>query len=261
MRFVDTHAHLWWEDFNADLDDVLSRTRSAGVEAVLNLGTDLESSQAGIELAERSNLCWAAVGFHPNDAAAWAHDPEAGEAALRRLARHPRVVAIGESGLDFYRDRVRPEDQIASLAAHLRLARETSLPIVLHNREATPELQAALEEHDEGVTAILHCFAGGAAFGRWAIERGHYLGLGGVFTYRSSPLREIVGEWDTGRLLLETDAPFLAPVPHRGKRNEPAFVVDTARAVAEALQMPLEELAEITTANARRVLGLPAEAI
>jgi len=259
VTFVDTHAHLWWEDFAADLDDVLNRARRAGVGAILNLGTDLESSRAGIALAEANDLCWAAVGFHPNDATAWVHDPEAGEAALRRLARHPRVVAIGESGLDFYRDRVRPEDQTASLAAHFRLARETSLPLVLHNREATTELQAALEEHGEGVTAILHCFTGSAAFGRWAIERGHYLGLGGVFTYSSSPLREIVGEWDTGRLLLETDAPFLAPVPHRGTRNEPAFVVETGRAVAGALQMSLEELAAITTANARRVLGLPAD--
>ncbi len=259
MTFVDTHAHLWWEDFDPDREAVLTRARSAGVAAILNLGTDLETSRAAVALAESSDLCWAAVGFHPNDADAWADDPEAARGALIELTAHPRVVAIGESGLDFYRDRVGAERQQAALEAHFALARTTSLPIILHNREASTELQSSLEQLDEGVTAILHCFTGPAAFGNWAIERGHYLGLGGVFTFPSSDLRAVVGQWNPDHLLLETDAPFLAPVPHRGQRNEPAFVVDTARAVAAALGMELDKLAALTSANARRVLGLPSE--
>ncbi len=255
MTLIDTHAHLWWSDFDTDREEVLTRARSAGVIAILNLGTDLATSRAAVELAGRSDLCWAAVGFHPNDAETWTAGPEAARAGIRALAEHPRVVAIGESGLDFYRTGAGREAQYRSLEAHFALARETSLPIVLHNRNAAAELQTALEQWDEGVTAILHCFSGEADFGAWAIARGHYLGLGGVFTFPSSRLREIVGGWDRSRLLLETDAPFLAPVPHRGERNEPAYLVATARAVAAALDLSPEALAELTTDNARRVLG------
>ena len=251
----DTHAHLFWEDFQEDLDQVLDRAREAGVEGILNLGTNVETSRACVDLAERSPLCWAAVGWHPNDAAGFAEDPEGGGEAIRSLAGHPRVAAIGESGLDFYRDRASSEAQHASLRFHFDLARETGKPIVLHNREATEELRSALADLDEGVTAILHSFIGPEEFGRWAIDRGHYLGLGGIFTFRSSDLPEMVGSWDVDHILVETDSPFLAPVPHRGRRNEPAFVADTARTVADALDIPFEELARRTTENAHRVFG------
>ncbi|MFO7768223.1 MAG: TatD family hydrolase [bacterium] len=249
----DTHAHLFWEDFQEDLEDVLDRAREAGVEGILNLGTDPDTSRACVELAEHSPLCWAAVGWHPNDAGGFAADPRGAGDAIRNLVDHPRVIAIGESGLDFYRDRSPAEAQYESLRFHFELARETGKPLVLHNREAGDELRETLEEMDEGVTAVLHSFVGDTAFGRWATDRGHYLGLGGIFTFRTSGLPGMVHAWDLDRLLVETDSPFLAPVPHRGKRNEPAFVADTARAVAEALEIPFEELARRTTANAHRL--------
>jgi TatD DNase family protein len=257
----DTHAHLFWDAFDSDRDDAVARARDADVRAILNLGTTVETSRQCLQLAERHPECWAAVGFHPNDIGAFEEDPDRGMDALRTMVAHERVVAVGETGLDLYRNRDSLPTQQHSLVRHFDLARQTGLPLVLHNREATRELRAALEEHDEGITAVLHCFTGDEAFGRWAIDRGHYLGLGGVFTFRSSELPGMIGAWDPARLLLETDSPFLSPVPLRGKRNEPSHVVHTARAVAEALEIPFEELADLTTSNACRAFGLPPEAL
>ncbi len=257
MKLVDTHAHLFWEDYEHDLDEVVERARDAGVEAILNLGTDDETSAECVNLAERYPTCWAAAGVHPNDASLYDSDRDAVMGRVRDLLSHPKVIAVGESGLDLYRDRVSLDTQIRCLEDHFALAREHGLPIVLHNRQADAELRDALVKWDEGVTAILHCFAGDAEFGRWAIERGHFLGLGGVFTFPSSSLREMVGEWDLDHILLETDSPFLSPVPYRGKRNEPTYVADTAALVADTLGMTHDDLAERTTANAYRALDIP----
>ena len=256
MIAVDTHCHLFWSDFDSDRDDVVRRAVESGVSAILNLGTTVETSRDCIALAERYEQCWAAVGFHPHDVEVFAVDPEEAVSELRSLTGHPKVVAVGETGLDFYRGRETEEAQRASLQAHFVMARETGLPIVLHNRSAGPELREMLEEYDSEVTAILHCFVGDEEFGRWAIDRGHYLGLGGIFTFPSSDLPGMVTAWDIDRLVLETDSPFLSPLPHRGRRNEPAFIVHTARAIAEALGMSVEDLSERTTANACRVLDL-----
>lgn len=260
MNLFDTHAHLFWEDFRADLEDVLERAEGVGVGAILNLGTTLETSELCVSLAERYEQCWAAAGFHPNDADHFGADPQRGAAGVRELLSHPGVIAVGETGLDFYRDRVRPDVQLESLKVHFDLARESGLPIVLHNREADNEIRTALEKWDEGVTAVLHCFAGDEEFGKWATGRGHYLGLGGVFTFPSSGLRQMVTAWDLDHILLETDSPFLSPVPHRGKRNEPSFVAHTAGAIADALGTTAEEVAERTTANACRLFGLGSRA-
>jgi TatD DNase family protein len=253
LTLFDTHAHLWWSDFDPDRDEVLARARAAGVREVLNLGTTAATSRSCLALAEREPLCWAAVGLHPNDLQEYAADPAGNLAAIEALCTHPRVVAVGETGLDFYREHSDREVQLTALHDHLDLARRTSLPVVLHNRQADAELREAIESWGDGVTAVFHCFTGDAAFGRWAIEGGHYLGLGGVLTFRSSDLRERVAAWDLDRILLETDSPFLAPVPHRGKRNEPALITLTAAALAEALGLGPEEVAERTRANAFRV--------
>ncbi|MFC1559030.1 TatD family hydrolase [Gemmatimonadota bacterium] len=260
MKLVDTHAHLFWEDYEHDLDEVMERAQDAGVEAILNLGTDDETSTECVDLAERYPACWAAAGIHPNDAMLYDSNRDAVMGRLRDLLSHPKVIAVGESGLDLYRDRVSLDTQIRCLEDHFDMARENDLPIVLHNRQADAQLRDMLVKWDEGVTAILHCFIGDVEFGRWAIERGHFLGLGGVFTFPSSSLREMVGEWDPDFLLLETDSPFLSPVPFRGKRNEPSYVAHTAVQVAEALGMTHEELAGRTTANAYRVFDIPASA-
>jgi TatD DNase family protein len=255
---IDTHAHLFWPDFDSDRDLVVQRAARAGIEAILNLGTSVETSRECINLAEAHDSCWAAVGVHPNQIEEWAKDPASSRRALMELAAHPRVCAIGESGLDYFRSRATRSLQLSALEQHAEMARETGLPLVLHNRMADDDLRSALEAWDRGVTVILHCFTGDEALGRWAIDRGHYLGLGGVFTYPSSELPRLVGSWDPDRLLLETDSPFLAPAPHRGQRNEPAYLLHTARAVAEALSWSLQEVTERTTRNARRVLRLPA---
>lgn len=256
MSFFDTHAHLWWEDFAPDRDEVLERARTAGVVGILNLGTTAATSRSALELAEQDPLCWAAVGLHPNDLQTYAADPTGSLAAIEALADDPRVVAIGETGLDFYREHIDPDIQRAALRDQLDLARRTGLPVVLHNREADAALREAVDAWGEGVTAVFHCFTGDADFGRWAIERGHYLGIGGVLTFKSSDLREQVRAWDPDHLLLETDSPFLAPVPHRGRRNEPAYLTLTARALAEALGSTPEEVAARTTENALRLFGL-----
>jgi len=256
VKLVDTHAHLFWEDFESDREEVISRARDAGLEVILNLGTDVETSRACIALAEKYPMCLAAVGIHPNDVALHEPDIDAVMDHIAELLEHRQVVAVGETGIDLYRDRVPLDTQLRFLEGHFHLACEYSLPIVLHNRQADSEIRDALLKWDEGVTAILHCFVGDVAFGKWAIERGHYLGLGGVFTFPSSSLRQMAGEWDRDHLLLETDSPFLSPVPYRGQRNEPARVADVAIAVAEALGIPMEELAQETTENAARVLGL-----
>ncbi len=257
MKAFDTHAHLFWSDFDKDRDEVISRAAEHGVTGILNLGTTVDSSQACIALAEKYTYCHAAIGFHPHDVEIFAADPDEKISQLLSLVEQPEVVAVGETGLDFFGGRDTEEAQVASLHAHFDLARRTGLPIVLHNRNASGELKDFLEEYDSEVTAILHCFTGDEWFGMWAIERGHYLGLGGIFTFPSSDLPDMVRSWDLDHLLLETDSPFLSPVPYRGKRNEPSCVIHTARAIAEVVGISPEELGERTTANACRVLGLP----
>jgi len=257
LKTFDTHAHLFWSDFDKDREEVLSRAAEQGVTGILNLGTTIDSSKACIVLAEKYPHCHAAIGFHPHDAANFSTDPDENLAKLLSLAAQPGVVAIGETGLDFFKDRDTEEVQVESLHAHFDLALRTGLPIVLHNRNASKELKGFLEEYNSDVTAIFHCFTGDEQFGKWAIEHGHYLGLGGIFTFPSCDLRDMVRSWDLDHLLLETDSPFLSPVPYRGKRNEPSFVLHTARAIAEVVGISPEELGERTTANACRVLGLP----
>jgi len=257
LKTFDTHAHLFWSDFDKDRDEVINRAAEHGVTGILNLGTTVESSQACIALAQKYTHCHAAIGFHPNDVEIFAVDPDENISRLLSLAQQPEVVAVGETGLDFFRGRDTEKVQVLSLHAHFDLARRTGLPIVLHNRSADEELKDFLEEYGSDVTAILHCFTGEEKFGLWAIERGHYLGLGGIFTFPSCDLPDMVKSWDLDHLLLETDSPFLSPVPFRGKRNEPSHVIHTARAIAEAVGITTEELGEITTANACRVLGLP----
>lgn len=257
MITFDTHAHLFWSNFDSDRDEVIERATGAGVAAILNLGTTVDTSRTCISLAERHDRCWAAVGFHPHDVGAFSYDRDEALTQLRILAEHPKVVAVGETGLDFYRGRKNEQLQRDSLRVHLDLARAADLPVVLHNRAAGSELRAILEEYGPEITAILHCFVGDEEFGHWAIDRGHYLGLGGIFTFPSSGLPEMVKAWNLDHLVLETDSPFLSPAPHRGKRNEPSFIVHTAVAIADALGMAAEELAARTTANACRVLDIP----
>lgn len=263
-HLVDTHAHLDHPQFDADRAAVIERARAAGVTRILTVGTDLPSSRAAVALAtHHAELC-ATVGVHPH--AAGALSPSA-LAELRALAAHPKVVAIGEIGLDFYRDRAPRAQQQAAFAAQLELAAELGLPVVIHCREAEGPLMAMLRswvaEHPaprRGWRGVLHAFPGDAAMAEEAAALGFMIALGGPVTFENARrLHALVPQLSLDHLLLETDAPYLAPHPRRGQRNEPAWIVRVAEAIARLHGDSLTEVAKRTTANAMAVFGLSAD--
>ncbi len=259
MRLVDSHAHLNHPDYHPELDAVLARAAEAGVTAILVPGYDLESSRQAVALAARDHAgapaLYAAVGIHPHDAEMC---DDAALAVLRELLAHPRVVAVGETGLDYYRDRSPREKQQAALRAHLSLARETDKPIILHNRDADSDLLRLLRA--EGLPAaggVLHCFSGDAALAEEALALRLMVSAAGQVTFKNAaPLRQALVTVPHDRLLIETDSPYLAPVPHRGRRNEPAWVAEVARGLAAVHGTTPEALAAATTENAGRLFGI-----
>jgi TatD DNase family protein len=262
---IDSHVHLDRPEFAEDRLQVLSRAQEAGVAGFLNVGYDLASSRTSAALAAADDRVLATVGVHPHDAAQLADAAgtltAAGRdslAALRDLARDPAVVGIGETGLDFFRDLSPRTAQRRALTAQLELAAQLRLPVVLHIRDAYEETLAVLEE--VGVPqrgAVLHSFAGEARHARWARERGCLLGIGGPITYRNGRLPQVLVEAGItpDDVLLETDAPWLPPVPHRGRRNEPSFLTHTRDRLAELLGIAPAALAAATDANFRRLFG------
>jgi len=261
---VDSHVHLNRRDFSHDLPEVLARAAAAGIGGFLNVGYDLPSSEQSVALAAQDPRIFASVGVHPHDASVLAEKDgrltQAGEQALESLeqcARQPGVVAIGEIGLDFFRDlSPRPAQQTAFLQ-QLRLAERLELPVILHVRNAYPEARAILDT--AGIPTrrgVMHAFAGDLETARWACERGLWLGIGGPVTYKSSPLPDILTAVRPDNLLLETDAPWLPPVPFRGKRNEPAHVRLVAETVAALYGMELDDIARCTTGNFQELFAV-----
>ncbi|MDI6631161.1 MAG: TatD family hydrolase [Bacillota bacterium] len=254
MQLTDTHCHLDDERFDPDRAAVVGRARAAGVTRIITVGYDLASSRRGIDLAGSLTGVFAVVGVHPHDAAA--APPDYIE-VLRRLAREPRVVAVGEIGLDFYRDLSPRPVQREVFAAQLRLARELGLPVVIHCRDAHGEVCEILKREAAGLAGVMHCFSGSWEEAEHFLALGFHISIAGPVTFpQSTKLVEVARRVPLDRLLLETDAPYLTPVPHRGKRNEPAYLVHTARRVAEIRGISLEELASATTENAARLFGL-----
>jgi TatD DNase family protein len=255
---VDTHAHLHDPAFDADRAAVLARARAAGVVAMVTIGTDLATSEAAVALAAAHADVYAAVGIHPHDART--ADTETLE-RLAGLARRPKVVAIGEIGLDYYRTLAPPDVQRAALVAQLRLARAAGKPVLLHCREAHEDLlDLCAAEGVAAVGGILHCFSGDLASARRGLELGLLVSIAGPVTYPSAGrLAEVVRALPLGALVLETDCPYLPPQPWRGRRNEPAYLPATAARVAELRGMPVAALAAATgqTAAARLGLALP----
>ncbi|HBY96604.1 MAG TPA: hydrolase TatD [Chloroflexi bacterium] len=257
---IDTHVHLDFHQFDRDRDAVIGRAAEAGVMQMITIGTDLATSRAAIGLAERYAGVFAAVGVHPNDSAAW--DPIETPAELRALAAHPKVVAIGEIGLDYYWERVPHDHQARVFQQQLELAAERDLPVVIHDREAHADLMTILRQWVSDVTprrrrGVLHFYSGDRAMADEALALGFCLGVDGPITYKNATeLQALVAGLPLDRLLLETDAPFLAPQPYRGKRNEPAYVVEVARKVAELQGCSLGTVATQTTRNARALFGL-----
>lgn len=251
-ELFDTHAHLHFSGFDDDRAAVLARARDAGVRRMVTIGTDAETTRTAIALAEREADVWATAGVHPHDAA------ESDEAALtdvERLAAEPRVVAIGEIGLDFFRNLSPPETQERVLRRFVALARRLRKPVVVHCRDAHAETLTILgEERAADVGGIMHCFSGDVEIARRCLDLGLLISLAGPVTYPNArALPEVARFGPVDRLVLETDCPFLPPQGYRGKRNEPAYLVLTAARVAELRGEPLDDLARRTTDNARRL--------
>lgn len=252
----DSHCHLNHEDFLPDLEAVLARAAAAGVELMLVPGYDLPSSRRAVALADRYPQLLAAVGVHPHDAASL---DSAALVELRELARHPRVVAIGEIGLDFYRDLSPRAEQLRAFAEQIRLAREMSKPIIIHQREAEAFARDLfLAERGGELGGVWHCFSGSRELAELAVEQGFALGLAGPVTFPNARgLAALAAEVPAENLLIETDAPYLSPHPHRGRRNEPARLPLIAGRLAELRHQPLEDLVRATTDNFQRIFRLP----
>ena len=262
---VDTHCHLDLGSFEGDLAEVQFRAWEAGLERILVPGLDLASSRKAVQLAESHPKLFAAVGVHPNSARTWT---DSTKAELKALSAHPKVVAVGEIGLDYYRDHAPHDLQRQVLEEQLELALEVELPVVLHVRNASENDRACIRDLEKMVgpwqknviqevpnlrdrLGVVHSFSGDIEEARRIIKLGFYLGISGPVTYkRAENLRKVVASVSLKRLLLETDAPFLTPSPYRGKRNEPAYVTFVAEKISELRDLPLKEIAEITSENA-----------
>lgn len=252
MIWIDSHCHL--DSLEGDLTDALQRAGEAGLAAMITIGTDLPSSREAVKLATEHAGVYATVGIHPYDAEDF---DEVVGAEIEQLAGSPKVVAIGEVGLDFYRDHASPEAQRRAFEAQIELSKKLALPMVMHIRNAFPQVIEQLERAGPPATLIFHCFSGGAPEARTAVEMGGFVSFAGNVSYKNAEnLREAARVVPLDRLLVETDSPYLSPVPHRGKPNEPRNVADVGAAVAAALGRPVEEIAEATTANARKAFNL-----
>jgi TatD DNase family protein len=252
---VDHHCHLDFPEFAADRDGVIGRAGAAGVGMMVSISTRIRRLDRLLEIAGRYDNVLCSVGTHPH----YAHEElDVSVAEIVRLARHPKVVAIGEAGLDYFYANSPREAQAQGLRAHIAAARDTGLPLVVHARDADADIAGILEEETAlgAFPGVLHCFTGGAELARRGVDLGLYISFSGIVTFKKSDrLREIAASVPLDRLLVETDAPYLAPGKHRGKRNEPAFVVETAAVLAQAKRVGLDELAGATTANFFRLYG------
>jgi TatD DNase family protein len=249
VKLIDSHCHLNYEGLVERQEEVLDHARERGVHGFLNISTRQREWDDVISVAEQHPDVWASVGVHPHEADA---HPDLGAAALVERTKHPRVIGIGECGLDYYYDKSDRQAQRERFQAHIDAARQTGLPLIVHTREAEEDtaeiLDAAVKQ--DGVTGVLHCFTGSAELARKGLDLGFFISLSGIVTFKNARDLQETAKWlPSDQMLVETDSPFLAPVPHRGQKCEPAFVADTAAFVAELRGEAPEHLAESTTAN------------
>jgi TatD DNase family protein len=260
MELIDTHAHLDAQEFDHDRDEVIARALAAGVAKIITVGTDISSSQRAVALADKYPHIYAAVGVHP-------HDADRVESSfliqLTELTKHPKVVAIGETGLDFYRNYSSREAQFNILHGQLELAAELNLPIIIHARQASREMMETLSDWVKLHTdtsrrprGVIHCFSENEQIARKHLDMGFYISFTGSVSYPQSSALAVAKSIPIDKMMVETDCPFQTPQKHRGKRNEPSYVVLTAETLALALGMPLEKFAEQTTENAKRLFQL-----
>jgi TatD DNase family protein len=253
---IDTHCHVQMRQFTADRERVIASAFSGGVGRLIVPGTDVETSKAALDVAKQyAGRIFAGVGVHPHDASTLT--PQA-LIELRALAQQPAVVAIGEIGLDYYRDLSPRDIQRDALVAQLGLARELDLPVIVHNRESHDDMIALLRAHGTGVRGVFHCFIGDRAMANDALNLGFYLSFAGPLTYpRNEELRDVAAWAPSDRILVETDSPYLSPQPLRGKRNEPQHVALVAHTLAQTRGVTDEEIADLTTRNASNLFRLP----
>jgi TatD DNase family protein len=269
--YIDSHAHLFFKDFKDDLEVVLGRAKTTGIDYIVNPGTDLETSKESVDLARSHKEIYAAVGFHPHDASK-ANTETLAE--IERLSYERKVVAIGEIGLDYHYNFSPPEQQREVFATQIEIAVRRNLPIIIHSREAEPDTVSIVERalinnpdwmNNDGTMSprgVFHCFPGDEAMARKVIGWGFFISIPGPVTFSSKPnkpntMAEVVGAIPLEHILLETDSPYLTPVPHRGKRNEPSNIPLIAKKIAEIKGVPEEEVGTITSQNVRRLFGIP----
>ncbi len=251
---IDTHTHLDFDQFDADRNNVIYRAKQADVAGMITIGIDLDTSLKAMEIAEQYTNVFAAAGIHPHDAGE-AKDEDLER--LRELYQHPGVVAIGEVGLDFYRNLTKPDIQRKTFRFFLELAKELDLPLIIHTRDADNEILSILREKGKrGWRGVFHCFSGDVKMAEQVLDMGFYISFTGNITFKNSNSAAVAKHIPVERLLVETDCPFMAPVPHRGKRNEPAYVQFVAQRLAEIKGVSFENLARTTTKNAVELFGL-----
>lgn len=257
-QLIDTHCHLDMQPYQDDLDQVIAQAATCGVQRIVTVGIDLDSSRAAIRLAGEYPGLFATVGVHPHNVT---HLTDQDYAELATLAKQPGVVAYGEIGLDFYYDHAPAAVQIDHFSRQVDLAKQLNLPLVIHDREAHAEvLEILTKAQPSPAGGVMHCFSGDAAFAQAIIDLGFYVSIPGVVTFKKAEvLQEAVRNVPLDRIILETDGPFLAPEPRRGRRNEPALMLFTAEKVAELKGLTLEEVAEATTRNAEQLFRLVSE--
>ncbi|MBD3861530.1 TatD family hydrolase [Bacillus sp. 28A-2] len=251
----DTHAHLNAEQYNEDLEQVIERAKSEKVERIVVVGFDRPTITRAMDLIEEYDFIYAAIGWHPVDAIDMTDDDLAW---IKDLSQHEKVVAIGEMGLDYYWDKSPKDVQKEVFRRQIALAKEVNLPIVIHNRDATEDVVTILKEEGAAdVGGIMHCFTGSLEIAKACIDMNFYISFGGPVTFKNAKKpKEVVKDIPSDRLLIETDCPYLTPVPFRGKRNEPSYVKYIAEQIAELREISFEELAELTTENAKKVFRI-----
>ena len=251
---IDTHCHLFVHQFDDDRDKVIERAHEAGVTDIVMPAIDLESPEQMKDITHPSIRFYQTVGIHPTEIEDLTNDLET---KLGNLAEQDRFYAIGETGLDYYWSKEHIEEQKESLHIHCRIAKEVGKPIILHNRNSTKDLLDLIESEQNGkLTGVWHCFTGTLDEGKRALDMGLFLGVGGVSTFKNAGVDKVIGELPIERMILETDAPWLAPTPKRGKRNEPAFIKYTGEKLAENLEISFEEMDAVTSKNARELFRL-----
>ncbi len=255
MQFIDTHVHLNADQYDEDLEQVISRAREKGVQKMVVIGFDTKTIKRAMALAEADPDIYAVVGWHPVDAV---DCTEEDLKWIEELAAHDKVVGIGETGLDYYWDKSPKDVQQELFRKHIRLAQRVKLPLIIHNREATADVLRILREEEAELTGgIMHCFGGSVETAREAIRLNFMISLGGPVTFKNAKTpKEVAKEIELEHLLIETDAPYLAPHPFRGKRNEPSYVPLVAEEIARLKEISVEEVAKVTTQNAEKFFGI-----